>query len=129
MEIAKVRPLIVSLTLGVLTAIGAPLSAHHGTAAFDAKEVTVKGTITNFVFTNPHVQVYWEVKNDKGETEQWQGELTAPTKLMRAGWTKRTLKPGDSVTVSGQQVKTGSHTLWIRKLIGPDGKPMQLFEE
>lgn len=123
------RLLILSITVGVLMAIGAPLLAHHGTAAFDSKEVTVKGTITNFVFTNPHVQVYWETKTDKGEKEQWQGELTAPTKLIRAGWNKNSLKPGDQVTVSGQQVKTGSRTLWIRKLIGPDGQPMQLFED
>ena len=114
----------------VLIALSVPLLAHHGTAAFDvSKEVTIKGTITGLVFTNPHVQIYWETKTEKGETEQWQAELTAPNKLSRAGWTKNSLKPGDRVTVSGFQVKSGAHTLWIRKLIGPNGEPMQLFEE
>jgi hypothetical protein len=129
MEITKVRQLIFSLTLGVLMVVAAPLLAHHGTAAFNTQEVTVTGTVTDFVFVNPHCQVYWEVKNEKGEIEKWQGELTAPTKLMRAGWNKRTLKPGDKITASGQTVKSGNRTMWIRRLIGPDGKQMQLFEE
>jgi hypothetical protein len=129
MENMKVKPLIFSIVVSVIIAVSAPLLAHHGTAAFDvSKEVTVTGTITGFVFTNPHVQVYWEAKTEKG-TEQWQAELTAPNKLSRAGWTKNSLKPGDRVTISGFQVKSGAHTLWIRKLIGPNGEPMQLFEE
>ena len=117
------------LALGGFVAT-APLSAHHGTAAFNTKTtVTVKGNITEFVFTNPHVQVYFEVKNEKGEIEKWQGELTAPNKLIRAGWSKHTLKPGDPVTISGFQVQSGEHTLWIRKLIGPDGNELPLVED
>ena len=116
----------------VLAAVVAstPLSAHHGTAAFDtSKEVVVKGAITDFVFSNPHVQVFFEGTNAKGEKQQWQGELTAPNKLIRAGWNKRSLTPGDPVTITGFQVKSGERTLWIRKLIGPDGQPMQLSED
>jgi hypothetical protein len=127
MKIANVKLALISVT--ILIAIGSPLSAHHGTAAFNTEEVTVKGTVTNFVFVNPHCQLYWETKNEKGEIEKWQGELTAPTKLMRAGWTKYTLKAGDPITVSGQTVKSGNRTMWIRKMIGPDGKAMQLFED
>lgn len=107
-----------------------PLLAHHGAAAFDVtKMVTVKGTVTDFQYVNPHVQVYFDSKNDKGEPEAWQGELTAPNKLSRAGWTKRTLKPGDMITVTGNPAANGAHTLWIRKLIGPDGESLQLFED
>ena len=113
-----------------LMGTGQAIFAHHGTAAFDiTTTVTVTGKITNFIFTNPHVQVYFEGKNDKGETGTWQGELTAPNKLTRAGWNKRTLKAGDSVTISGFQVKSGDHTFWIRKLIGPDGNSLPLFED
>ncbi len=107
-----------------------PLLAHHGAAAFDVtKMVTVKGTVTDFQYVNPHVQVYFDAKNDKGEPDSWQGELTAPNKLSRAGWTKRTLKPGDMITVTGNPAANGAHTLWIRKLIGPDGESLQLFED
>jgi hypothetical protein len=107
-----------------------PVFAHHGTAAFDtSKMVTVTGTVTDFQFVNPHVQVYWACKNDKGETEMWQGELTAPNKLIRAGWEKHTLKPGDQVTVSGYQSQSGAHVIWIRKLIGPTGESLPTSEE
>ena len=117
-------------TILLALSIALPLYAHHGTAAFNTKNtVTLKGTITEFLYTNPHVQVYFEVKNEKGEMEKWQAELTAPNKLTRAGWNKRTLKPGDSVTISGYQVESGDHTMWIRKLIGPDGNELPLFEE
>ena len=110
--------------------IAVPMSAHHGTAAFDtSKMVTVKGTVTEFVFLNPHVQIYFEVKNDKGEMEKWQGELTAPNKLARAGWTKKTLQPGDSIEVSGFRVVSGGNTLWIRKLVDPHGESLPLFED
>jgi hypothetical protein len=104
--------------------------AHHGTAAYDtSKVVTVKGAMTEFRFINPHVQLFFEVKNDKGETEMWQAELTAPNKLSRAGWDKHTLKPGDSITASGFVTKDGTRVMWINKLIGPDGQPLQLFEQ
>jgi hypothetical protein len=104
--------------------------AHHGTAAYDTSNpFTVKGTVTDFRFINPHCQVYFDIKNDKGEVEHWQGELTAPNKLARAGWTKHSLNPGDKIEVSGFVGKYGGHSLWIRKLIGPDGQAMQLSED
>jgi hypothetical protein len=87
------------------------------------------GTVTDFRFINPHSLVFFDVKNDKGEVEHWQGELTAPNKLARAGWTKYSLNPGDQVTITGAMGKNNAHALAIRKLIGPDGQAMQLFEE
>lgn len=113
----------------LLLILSAPVLAHHGTAAFDTSQtVTVKATMVQFDFTNPHCELFFNVKNDKGEMEKWEGELTAPNKLARAGWTKETLKPGDAVTVSGYVSKTGAHTIWIRTLIGPDGKSLPLSE-
>jgi len=117
------------VVLGVLAA-SAPTFAHHGTAAYDTKNiVTVNGTMTDFRFINPHVQLYFDVKDEKGEVEKWQAELTAPNKLARAGWDKYTLKPGDSITASGYVGKNDPHTMWINKLIGPDGTSLHLFEE
>jgi hypothetical protein len=120
---------VILIVAGALLATGLAF-AHHGTAAYDTKNiVTVKGTMTEFRFVNPHVQLYFEVKNDKGEAEKWQAELTAPNKLSRAGWDKSTLKPGDSITASGYVAKDDAHTMWINKLIGPDGQQLHLFEE
>ena len=123
--------------LGVFVTLAATLLvfsvstfAHHGNAAYDTgTSLTVKGTVTDFRFINPHCQVYFDIKNSKGEVEHWQAELTAPNKLSRAGWTKHSLNPGDEITVTGFQGKNGGHSIWIRKLIGPDGQPMQLSED
>jgi hypothetical protein len=124
----KILVLIVGVAV-VLIASGTTF-AHHGTAAYDTKNiVTVKGTMTEFRFINPHVQLFFDVKNDKGEVEHWQAELTAPNKLSRAGWDKHTLNAGDSITASGYVSKGDGHTMWINKLIGPDGQPLRLFEE
>jgi Family of unknown function (DUF6152) len=107
--------------------IAPPLFAHHGNAAYDTtKTVTVRGTITDFEFINPHVMVFFEAKNGKGEVEKWQGELTSPNHLMRTGWTKGTLKPGDQVTLSGLRAKSGASTLWITKIVAADGHEIAL---
>ena len=120
---------MITAVASVLTASG-PMFAHHGTAAYDTKNiVTVKGTMTDFRFINPHVQLFFDVKSDKGEVEKWQAELTAPNKLSRAGWDKHTLKSGDPITASGYVAKDDPHTMWINKLIGPDGQQLHLFEE
>ena len=124
------RKVIVMVGFGVVAAVAClPVLAHHGSAAYDTNSMlTVKGTVTDFRFINPHCQVYFDIKNDKGEVEHWQAELTAPNKLARAGWTKHTLNPGDQITVSGFAGREGAHSLWIRKLVGPDGQTMQLSE-
>ena len=111
----------------ILVIACSPIFAHHGTAAYDTTNM-VTATMTDFQFINPHVQLYFDVKNDKGEIEHWQGELTAPNKLARAGWTKHTLNPGDRVTITGYALKAGKHSIWIQKLIGPDGQSLPLFE-
>ena len=122
------RHLIALVVTVALCAGAGPVLAHHGTAAFDlGKVVTVKGTVTSFDFSNPHCLVHFDVKNDKGETEQWQAELTAPTKLARGGWSRRTLKAGDTVTVSGPVSKSANHTIWTQKFIGPEG-PLPINE-
>src|ERR1700731_5451481 len=126
------RGKIIVLMFGVvaLLAVSGATFAHHGTAAYDTKNtVTVKATMTDFRFINPHVQLYFDVKNEKGDTEHWQAELTAPNKLSRAGWDKHTLKPGDSIPASAYVEKAEGHTMWLRTLVGPEGVALRLSEE
>ena len=114
-----------TMVVGILSG---PMLAHHGGAAFDqAQNVSFSGTVTQLEFANPHVLVYFDVVKD-GATEKWSGWLTAPNKLARAGWTKRTLVPGDKITIAGSPHRGGNHILQIRKLAGPDGKELPLFE-
>ena len=126
----RVKCMVSLATLAALLVVSGPTFAHHGGAAHDmSNPVTLKGTVTDFRFINPHSLVFFDVKHYKGEVEHWQGELTAPNKLARAGWTKHSLNPGDQVTITGAMGKNNAHALAIRKLIGPEGKAMQLFEE
>jgi Family of unknown function (DUF6152) len=117
---------LVALTVGVLV-LSIPAFAHHGAAAYDtSKTVSVKATITDFQFINPHVLVFFEVRNDDGAVEKWQGELTSPNHLARTGWTRSSLKPGDEVTISGARSKNGSTALWINKVVRSDGQELRL---
>jgi len=116
--------------MAVLALVSSPALAHHGGAAFDqANTQTLQGTVTMLDFVNPHVVVWFDVKNADGTTTKWSGWLTAPNKLQRAGWDRHTLNPGDKVTVAGNQQKNGSPVLQIRKIAGPDGKDLPTFEQ
>lgn len=91
--------------------------AHHGQAGYNVTTaVTVNGTVTEFQFVNPHSIVKLDVKDDQGATQAWQGELTSPNHLIRAGWTATTLKPGDQVTMTGYRAKSGANSMWITKI-------------
>ena len=124
------RKLMFVLGLMTVLALGAqPALAHHGGAAFDqTKQQTLTGTVTRMDFVNPHVVVYFNVQGSDGATTEWSGWLTAPNKLQRAGWDKSTLKPGDKVTIVGNQQKNGSPVLQIRKVTGPQGD-LSTFEQ
>jgi hypothetical protein len=103
-----------------------PLFAHHGEVNYDTeKVVSVKGTVTDFQFINPHVQVSLDVKNDKGEIEKWVGEARSPTMLARiGGWDKNTVKIGDVITASGHRTQNGSNFLRLMTIVLPDGREM-----
>lgn len=118
--------IVVCLLTGVLAAASA--LAHHGRAAYSTDIVTVEATVTEFRFVNPHVQIYFDVTNEAGEVEQWQGELTAPNKLARGGWTKNTLQAGDRIQISGRLGRGGGHSVAINEIIMPDGQAIPLWE-
>lgn len=106
-----------ALILGFLL-LFSPAYAHHGQAGYNnSAPVTVSGTVTDFLFSNPHCIVSFDVKNDKGEMEKWQGELTSPNHLIRAGWNSHSLKEGDKVTITGWRAKSGANSLWITKTV------------
>src|SRR5258708_30124821 len=89
------------MTLGFL-AICTPMFAHHGTAGvYDfTHRITTKATVTQYIWANPHVQIYFTLKNDKGEEETWGVETVSPGNALVNGWTKKTFKAGDQLLVS-----------------------------
>jgi len=103
--------------------VSSPILAHHGETNYDTdKLVTVKATVTNFEFINPHVQIYMDAKNDKGEIEKWICEARSPAMLVRnGGWDKNTLKPGDVITAIGFRTKNGTNILRLKKIVLADG--------
>jgi uncharacterized protein DUF6152 len=84
--------------------------AHHGTgASYDgSKEVTLTGTVTQFVWKNPHAQIYFNVKDKDGKTAEWSAELNSPGVLAKEGWTRNMFKPGDELTVTVNPSKAGT---------------------
>jgi hypothetical protein len=106
--------------------VSGPLLAHHGEANYDtSKVVSVKGTVTDFQFVNPHVQISLDVKNDKGEIEKWISEARSPAMLSRiGGWDKNTIKVGDMITASGHRTQNGTNFLRLITIVLPDGREM-----
>ena len=107
---------------------GTAASAHHGRAAYGNEDVTLQATVTEFKFINPHVQVYFDVTSEAGELQHWQGEMTAPNKMARGGWTKQTLLPGDEIRITGRSARNSGHSVVINEIIMPDGESIPLRE-
>jgi hypothetical protein len=106
-----------------IVAISSGAYAHHGNVAYDmSKLVTVKGTVTEYYFTNPHVQILIAVKKEDGSAEKWRGELNSPNIVARVvGWNSKTFKPGDELVLVGNQTKDGTSVLRLEKILQPDG--------
>src|SRR2546423_15217310 len=114
------KNLMVSLTLIFsILLISGPLLAHHGEANYDTtKVVSVKGTGTDFRFINPHVQIYLDVKNDRGEIEKWAGEARSPAMFGRdGGWGKTTSKIGLPFTVDGYLMTKIDKVLRLSRIV------------
>ena len=109
---------------------GIPLWAHHGNAAYDTDNpITIRGTVTEFSWTNPHVQIYLDVKDGKGNVVHWSVETYSPGKLVRAGWSKESVKAGDVVSINLIPAKSGAPVGFLHKLVLPDGKELGLQEQ
>src|SRR6202161_83974 len=89
-----------AMTLGFLM-IGTPMFAHHGTAGgYDfTHRITAQATVTQYIWANPHVQIYFMLKNDKGEEQTWGVETVSPGNALANGWNKKSLQPGDQLLV------------------------------
>lgn len=111
-----------SLLAGLLLLPGS-VKAHHGWKEFDEKaEVTIQGTVTNFHYVNPHCVVEFEVKDEKGHIQKWQGEFSNPGVLSRRGWNAAYLESGDMLTISGHPAKNGALALHVTRILSVTGE-------
>jgi hypothetical protein len=119
--------LVLVIASFTLLSVSAPLSAHHGNAAYDAsKEVTVNGVVTEWIVANPHSLLRFDVTDDKGNVAHWVVESGAASVNQARGvrLTKQLLKPGDKVTVTMMVAKNGQPVGRIHRLVLPDGRLM-----
>jgi hypothetical protein len=106
-----------------------PVMAHHSFEMFDMTKVTtITGTIKDFQWTNPHTFTFIDVPNDKGGVDTWAIEGMSPNFLGRRGWSKRTLNPGDKVTITIAPLKDGRQGGTFLRCTLPDGKEMVMFD-
>jgi Family of unknown function (DUF6152) len=116
------RVIATALAMYVLL-ISVPLFAHHSGSAFDQEHsVTLKGTVASFEWSNPHVFIGLDVKDDKGEVEQWRIEANSPNMLTRVGWKKDMIKEGDQLAVTGFLAKTGRKIMRLHSLTLANGQ-------
>jgi hypothetical protein len=114
------RKLLFSIGL----ALGAPAAlAHHSFAVHfvDDRTIEVNGTVSAFRFSNPHGVLSFDVKKDDGTVEQWRAETNSPSVLRRRGWTKDSLKAGDSIRIVGFPSRDGTPYMRISKITFADG--------
>jgi len=117
---------VLAALIAVLILLPISLAAHHAFAAeFDrAKTVKVQGAVVKLEWTNPHIWIYVDAKDEKGAIVHWQCEGGSPNTLTRQGWTKESLKQGDQVTIDGYRAKDGSNTCNSSSVTLADGKKL-----
>jgi hypothetical protein len=102
--------------------VAPPVLAHHGNAAWSPNEVTLKGTVVDYSWRNPHVLLVWTTKDESGKAVQWTGEVGSPESMMADdGWTRETFKPGDELVLILRPAKSGVPNGVIDQIKRADG--------
>ena len=119
------------LSLAGLLAAGVPLWAHHGNSAYDEEHwINITGTVTEFVWSNPHCEIFMDVKDDKGAVTNWSIESQSPGILRRNSWTRNSVKPGDQITITLAPAKNGAPVGFSGNKMGkvafPDGHILKM---
>ncbi len=113
-------PNLLSIVLAVLP--GLSLAHHAFRGVFDfSRTDTIVGAVVNLELVNPHARLYIDVTNESGEVEHWLVEGPGKLSLARRGWTDDMFTPGDVITAVGNPSNSGDRTIWLEKIIMPDG--------
>lgn len=118
---------ISAMVILTLVSAAAPLSAHHSWPISRERLVTVKGTVVDFAWANPHPMMTLEVQTNDGRTETWKAGGPAIVRMTANGWTKTTVKPGDVITGIGYQYADGEKIVRLERVILADGKEMRAY--
>ena len=105
----KSKLLVVLAAVVSLVMFSGSAMAHHGVAGYDmTKTITLHGTVSKFDWSNPHVVVYVDAKNEGGEMQHWTIEFASPVHMVRAGWSKSSMKTGDDITIDTHPSRNGA---------------------
>jgi hypothetical protein len=118
---------LAAVVLLALVVAATPLVAHHSWPVSYAQLVTVKGTVLDFTWENPHPMMTLEVKSDDGKVEKWLIGGPAINRMEANGWTKNTVKAGDVITGTGYQFSDGQKIIRLERVVLPDGREMRLY--
>lgn len=118
---------ILALVVCALVSSVTQLSAHHSWPVSNDKLVTVKGTVVDFTWANPHPMITLDVQTASGQMEKWQVGGPAINRMEANGWTKTTVKKGDVITGMGYQFSDGQKILRLERIVMADGKEMRLY--
>ena len=113
----------ISFAVVVVLAVSVPVFAHHGYAAYDTdRKVTLKGTVTRWIWSNPHCMIQLDVSDDSGHVVHWIAETENPSTMSRSGWTDKSIKVGEEVTVIALPVKNGNPAGRILEVVLSSGQ-------
>lgn len=103
-----------------------PIFAHHSMSIYDqSKTITLRATIADFDWSNPHVQIHFDVRDAKGNAERWLAECPGPNRLSKTGWNKDSLRPQEEITITGNPTKDGSKSIRLNSVVLPDGQELK----
>jgi hypothetical protein len=121
----KTRPLLFGSLVACLLTVASPAFAHHAWHGYDMDNLTtVKGTVTQFDWGNPHVWISFELTDGKGNIEKWSAGGPSPSRMAGTGWDKNTLKSGDQITAVGHRIMDGTYSLRLVKVVLSDGREL-----
>ena len=114
------------LALGVsFSILSLPLAAHHGNAAYDtSKEITLKGTVTQWFWANPHCILQFDVTDASGQVVHWYAETENAGTVVHRGWSRQSFKPGDEITVTMVTVRNGKPIGRVVEVVLPNGQKL-----
>ena len=119
------RLIAISAVAAGLLVVYVPLFAHHGAASFDTtKKLTLKGSVVEWFWANPHCFLRFDVKDENGQTVQWVVETQSGPNIVPLGYTKQTFKPGDEVTVTLTPVRNGKPLGRLLSVVLLNGKKL-----
>jgi hypothetical protein len=114
-----------TVALALLLAAGVPASAHHGADTFaTGKQLTLKGTVTEWIWANPHCFLRFDAKDDTGTVRNWVAETQNPVSMTARGLSRSMVKAGDQVTVTVEPAKNGEPVARLLSVVLPDGRTL-----